>query len=307
VKILVTGAFGFIGLALVRHLTAAGHEVVAFGHAPRNPAARSRIPQGVVAVEGQLEDVEAVVAAHGRLDGIAHLAGGGGPARVAADPAAAVTANVRGTTRLLEAAHAAGVKRLVFASTIQVYGVHRTPTGPYEESDGAAPDDLYGVLKEAAEHAWLAFGGGAALRLANVYGAGSGVDLGVQGAVERFARAAASGGELTVFGEGQQRIDYVHVDDVCRAFRLALESGVRGPFNVGGGAPIAIRELAERCIAAGRALGASPHLVQKPAPEGKAWPDRSLCNERAREALGWYPERNYDEAIPELVGMMHAT
>lgn len=303
-RVLVTGAFGYLGLALLRGL-APRFEVVGFGHAPRAESARRRIPSNVTVVEGDLLDVNAAFASHGPFDAVAHLAGGGGLHKVQEDPRAAVTSNVRGTSALLEAADAGGVRRRIFASTIAVYGTHRDHGRPYREDDIARPDDLYGVLKEAAEHVWTKLGGGIALRIANVYGAGCGVDLGLQGAAERFARAAAAGGALTVYGEGAQRIDYVHVDDVVAAFdRSLVAEHVPRLINVGGGAPVSIGALANACLDAGRSLGATPRLVRQPAPEGKVWPDRSLAIDLAGTSIGWRPRVSLADGVHGLVGMM---
>lgn len=302
-RVLVTGAFGYLGLAVLRGM--AGHDLVAFGHAPRNPAARAVIPAGVTVREGEITDASAVLRELGPFDAVLHLAGGGGPAKLAADPALAVRTNIRATSELILRARDAGAKRLVFASTIAVYGTFRDHGRPYSEGDAPLPDDLYGVIKETAEHVWCAHGGGTSLRIANIYGAGSGVDTGIAGAVERFARAAAEGGTMKIFGTGSQKIDYVHVDDVVRALEAALAADAPPPVvNIGGGDPIAIADLAERSLAAGKALGRSPTLLREPAPAGKSWPDRSLAIELAKRALGWAPRVGYDEGIAGLVRMM---
>ena len=299
-RVLVTGAFGYLGLALLRGL--AGHDLVAFGHAPRNPAARAVIPPGVVVREGEIEGVSSVLRDLGPFDAVLHLAGGGGPAKLAADPALAVRTNIRATSELVLRAREAGAARLVFASTIAVYGTFRDHGRPYSEADAPQPDDLYGVIKETAEHVWVAHGGGTSLRIANIYGVGSGVDVGVAGAVERFARAAAEGGEMKIFGTGAQKIDYVHVDDVVRAFEAVLAADSPPPVvNIGGGDPIAIADLAERSLAAGKALGKAPTLRREPAPEGKSWPDRSLAIDLAKRALGWSPHVGYEEGVSGLV------
>jgi len=303
VRILVTGAFGYLGLALVRRLAAA-HHVIAFGHAPRNPAAHAVIPEKVTLVEGDLLDVAATVSAYAPVDAIVHLAGGGGPARVEADPTAAVRTNVLGTSRLCAAK---GKAQLLFASTIQVYGTHRTHAGPYRETDATAPDDLYGALKEAAE-AIVRVAGGTSLRLPNLFGAGAGIDLGIQGAVERFARAAAAGGELVVYAPGTQRIDYLHVDDAVSAFVAALGRELPPELNLGSGAPVSIGELASFCVGSAHRVGATPRIVVRQPPDGnKVWPDRSLTNGLAGNTLGWRPQVRIQSGLDGLVAMMRST
>lgn len=297
-RVVVTGAFGYLGLALVRRL-AASRQVIAIGHPPR---AAVTLPPSIETVEGDL-----TLAAR-YLDpdtALVHLAGGGGDARCREDPVAAVDTLARGTSVLAAAAREAGAATRVLASSIFVYGTQREHGTPYSERDEIAPDDLYGALKAAAEHVWTAHGGGTALRIANIYGAGAGIDVGLQGAIERFARAAAAGGEITIYGEGRQRIDYVHVDDVCRAIELAIDAtDLPAVINIGGGAPVAIAELADTCARAGDALGAAPRIVRVPAPAGKVWPDRSLSIELASTALGWAPATPLERGVAELVAMM---
>jgi UDP-glucose 4-epimerase len=310
VRVLVTGAFGYLGLALLRGLE--GYEVVALGRRPRNERALTTVPPWVTTVFGDvLGDAEAVVSGRGPFDAVIHLAGGGGPKKVESDPAAAVRDNALGTALLADVARRGKVQRLLLASTIAVYGTFRPPPGrPYRETDPAAPDDLYGSLKRSAEAIWTGAGlaGGTALRIANIYGAGAGVDLGIAGAVERFARAAGRGGEISIFGTGQQRIDYVHIDDVVRALRLGLErAGLPAVINIGGGEPVAIATLAETCASIGQRRGAAVSLLRKPDPGGKIWPDRALAIERASEVLGWQPRVPLVQGLEEMAEMMART
>jgi UDP-glucose 4-epimerase len=303
-RVVVTGAFGYVGLALLGRLARAGLPVIGIGHPPR---AQAPVPAGVQAVHGDTVLAETAIDADSSL---VHLAGGGGEAACRKDPVAAVKNIIGATMSLAGAARRAGAATRIYASTIAVYGTFRDHGRPYRETDTPMPDDLYGTCKAIGESVWSEGGGATCLRIANVYGAGCGVDLGVSGAVERFARAAATGGELTIYGEGAQRIDYVHIDDVCEAFRLALEAppaALPAAINVGSGAPVTIRELAEACVRAGRDLGASPRIVQVPPPEGKMWPDRCLSVELARATLGWSPRVELDDGVRELVGMMKRT
>lgn len=287
-RTVVTGAFGYLGLALLRKLPGA----VAVGHPPR---ATAPIPAGVEVIHGDL-----ALAAELEADALVHLAGRGGEGEARKDPVAAVSTIVGGTARLA----ASRARKKLFSSTIAVYGTFRDHGRPYREDDAPRPDDLYGACKRAAEQAWT-LGGGTSLRIANIYGAGCGVDLGINGAVERFARAAATGGDITIYGEGAQRIDYVHVDDVCAAIHAALAADTLPPaLNIGSGRPVSIRELAEACVRAGEALGQKPRIVSLPPPEGKVWPDRSLSIDLARSTLGWQPRVALDDGIRELVTMM---
>jgi UDP-glucose 4-epimerase len=304
VRVLVTGAFGYLGLAAVRRLSRT-HQVVATGHPPRAAIAP---PPGVRTVEADLDAIDSIVTNHGPFTAVLHLAGGGGPAKIDSDAVAAVRTNIRGTARLA-AAIPRGI-RLLFASTIQVYGTHRG--GTYRETDPTAPDDLYGAVKESAELIVQA-AGGTALRIANIYGAGAGVDLGIQGVCERFARAAAAGGDITIYGDGAQKIDLVHIDDVLDAIERALSAapGVVLPpaLNLGGGAPQSIGTIASAALAGAHKLGAGvlPRIVAREPPPGppKLWPDRSLAIGLAQNVLAWRPHVKLQTGFDELVAMMH--
>lgn len=298
-RVVVSGAFGYVGLAfLERHKRDLA--LIGVGHAPRCDYE----PTGV---EAHIGDTALAAEVAGSGDSVVHLAGGGGAAFFQDNPVAGVRNTVRSTAALLEGFQAKGVGRKVFASTIAVYGTFRDHGRPYDEATSPEPDDLYGALKEATEAVW-SLCGGTSLRLANIYGAGSGYDVGLMGVVERFARAAATGAELSIYGDGAQRIDFVHVDDVADAFALALSAEAPPRvINVGGGAPVSIRELAEIAIRAGQALGQSPTLISKTPPPGKVWPDRSLDITRAHESLGWTPRVTIEHGMTELVQMMHRT
>ena len=300
--VVVTGAFGFVGLALTRHL-AKQCRVIAVGHEPR--ADIGVLPEGVQARYGDVSGAYELLNEH---TSVVHLAGGGGESACRADPVAATANIVQTTLDLAQRCRSANVPRLVYSSTIAVYGTHREHDGAYRESDQPLPDDLYGTLKYAAESAVRSVPGGVALRIANIYGAGSGIDVGVQGVAERFARAAARSQELSMYGDGSQRIDFVHVDDVCRAIEASVLSPTApAAINIGGGATLSIRELADAAVHAGKAHGAKPTLTSKPAPEGKLWPTRSLDITLAREALQWHPAVPLQDGMTELVRMMRTS
>ncbi len=301
-RVVVTGAFGYIGLALLSRL-APSRPVVGVG---RKPRAAVELPQGV---EAHFADTLHAGEVLQPGDALIHLAGGGGAARCQQEPERAARDIVRSTLRLIDIARQRGAGRMLMASTIAVYGTFRTGIDrPFKETDATEPDDLYGTLKDSAEHAWSAWGGGTALRMANVYGAGIGVDLGIQGVAERFARAAASGGDITMYGDGQQRLDLVHVDDVTRAFERALDREPLPPaLNIGSGQTYTIAELAAAAKESGARLGSQPTIVRQEAPPGKTWPTRSLDIQLTEAALEWQPSVSLEHGMNELVQMMQHT
>src|ERR1044072_4300659 len=220
-KILIVGGGGFIGSALVKHLSPR-HECVCFGHGGRFEELRAKLNAAVEYVEGDVTDAAAL---RGVLRGAAaavYAAGTGGEADCLADPARALLAHVYGTQLLAREAADANVARFVFTSTIAVYGTYQARPMPLTEEMEVRPDEFYGALKATAERALIDSGRFRVLRLSNVYGYRSGLFSLSSGGAAKFFELISQGRPLRVYGDGSQRIDYVHVDDVCRAYELAL-------------------------------------------------------------------------------------
>jgi UDP-glucuronate 4-epimerase len=248
-SVVVTGAGGFIGSHLVEALLAAGQSVVGLDrHADREAA-------NLAAVVGHprfvLVDADLVRADLGALvagaDMVFHLAGEVGVrdswGERFGDYAAA---NVFATQRVAEACVAAGVRRLVLASSSSVYGP--ASRRPSRETDRPSPRSPYAVSKLAAEHLALtaALRGGiqvVVLRYFTVYGPRQRPDM----LVARALQAVLGGAPLAVFGDGRQRRAFTYVGDVVAATLLAARCPVRGTavFNVAGGRPVTVLHLLE--------------------------------------------------------------
>lgn len=277
-KVLLTGAAGFIGSRVRRALGAAGHEVVGVdlmlesAHGPDAPP-----PDGVVRVD--LRDGEALAPLLAGVDTVCHLA-----ARVGDESGCGdgdfVLHNDHATTVLLAAMSAAGVRSLVLASSVVVYGEgryrtvrggpffpglrarkdldrgmfdHRAPRSgevltwePVAEDTPPRPRSAYAASKAAQEHYAYAWGlnAGAAvtvLRYHSVYGEGARV-----GPAARFRDDLFAGRAPRVFEDGGQVRDLVHVDDVAAATVAAVERQPPGfvPLNIGSGHPITLWEVA---------------------------------------------------------------
>ena len=311
-KVLVTGGAGYVGGVSVEAILEAGHEVVVLddlstGHAPIvHPAAR--LVQGSYGDEGATRSL----LEGERVDAILHCAARSLVAESVADPAKYYRDNVAGGIALLEAARAAGVRRVVFSSTAAVYGVPAST--PIREDAPLAPINTYGETKRTFEGALRWYGaaygfGSVILRYFNVAGATERL-----GEVHRpethlipnLLHAAEGGPALTMFGEdyptpdGTPIRDYLHVWDLADAHLAALGAtadldGEPLVCNLGTAVGFSVKEV---LAAAASVVGAEiPHTVG-PRRAGDP-PVLVASNERARETLGWTPTRS---TLEEMIG-----
>ena len=306
-KVLVTGAHGFIGHALCRHLSAIG---VPYVTAVRTPGANSQ--EAGAAVVGDLAAADWDEALAG-VDSIVHLAGRAHvqeplKAYAAADPTPYVVANVHVTRRLCDAAVRAKVRRIVLASSVKVYGESTRKGRPFRAGDPAAPRDAYAQSKAEAERVlWQACAGsaleGVVLRLPLTYGAG------VKGNFLTLIEAIAAGRKLPLAGIGNRR-SLLNVDNAVSAIAAALTV----PALAGQTLPIAdnetvsTSELAQRI---GNALGVPARLFYLPSALLRA--GAALAGRRAvaarllgslevdaqqfRDLAGWSQPYTLDEGL----------
>ena len=266
-KVLVTGASGFVGRALVeelRHADAA-YEV--------HPLARD---DGDLAGAGVAEAAVAAVAP----DVIVHSAARIGVVRCEEATELAVRSNVLATALVARAAAAHGA-RLAYVSTSDVYG----SAAAADEETPTTPESLYALTKLWGEQAAALYApdGLTVLRLANPYGPG--VEAGeAKGAVPTMLRQADAGEPIPVF-RGEAR-SFCWIGDVVRAIRLVLESGDDGTFNIGwDGEAVALVDVAR---VACELTGAPQELIEEVEPPPGRVMTR-IATERIR-ALGWRAE-----------------
>ena len=251
-RALVTGAAGFVGSHLTRRLGEEGYDVVGidaftdyYDVALKRANAEAALSAGAKFIEADLNTVDLAGILDG-IDVIFHQAGQPGVrSSWGRDFSTYVSCNIEATQRLLEATKSSPtLQRLVFASSSSVYGnAERYPTS---ENDRPQPVSPYGVTKLAAEHLCSLYAANfdvptVSLRYFTVYGPGQRPDM----AFTRFAMAAAVGGEITVYGSGEQTRDFTFVDDVIEANLLAAARHVAPGtvLNVAGGSHTSVNEV----------------------------------------------------------------
>jgi dTDP-L-rhamnose 4-epimerase len=333
VRVLVTGGAGFIGSAIVRALLLAGHEPVVVDL--HGDAARA--PGGVELVHGDVRDVGTVERVLRGVDAVSHQAAKVGLGVDLDDLPDYAGHNDVGTAALLAGMARAGVRRLVLAGSMVVYGEGRyacqehgdqpappraradLESGRFEPrcpvcqagmapglvSEDARPDPRngYAVSKLAQEllaAVWARETGGrlTVLRYHNVYGPGLPRDTPYAGVAAVFSSTLARGRAPRVFEDGGQRRDFVHVDDVAQANVLALTGDVAGTFNVGSGEQRTILDLARAL--ADTAGGPAPVVTG----EFRLGDVRHViaATARIRAELGWSPVVPFDAGIRRLAG-----
>jgi UDP-glucose 4-epimerase len=309
-RLLVTGGAGYVGSIVAQELVRRGDDVTVLDSLFRGY--RDAVPDGADFVQADLLDPEALRAALAPgFDGVLHFAALALVAESVEHPERYYRGNFVGSLNLLDAMREAGIDRLVFSSTCATYG--EPDTVPITEDEPNKPVNSYGNSKlavdrmladEARAHGLAAV----SLRYFNVAGASG--PLGEAHEPEThlipliLQAAAGRRDHVSVFGtdyatpDGTAVRDYIHVDDLSRAHLLALEKAQPGRhaiYNLGTGTGYSVREVID---AVRRATGRDFEVREQPRRPGDP-PALVAGNDRAREALGWVPERSLDDIVAD--------
>ncbi len=312
-RVLVTGAAGFIGSHTCDRLLAAGHAVLGLDNLNRfyDPAlktrnlAAARRHSGFDWVHGDILDGDLLdrVFADFRPDRVVHLAAWAGVRPSIEQPRLYQKVNVEGTTNLLEACRAHGVDRFVFASSSSVYGDREQV--PFRETDNVDhPISPYAATKKAGEllcYTWHHLFGMHAhcLRFFTVYGPRQRPEM----AIHKFTRLMAAGEALTLFGDGSTSRDYTYVDDIVDGVMASVErvEGYR-VFNLGESKTTTLSELVGHIA---DAMGVEPevrHIATQPGDVTRTFADVS----RARDELGYQPRVGIEDGVRRFVDWYRA-
>lgn len=247
-RALVTGGAGFIGSNLADRLVSDGAEVRVLDNL--STGFRDNVPAGAELLEGDIRDESAVRTAVTGVDVVFHQAASRAVLQSVQDPLSTDLANTHGTLLVLKAAHDAGVRRVVAASSSSVYGGAKELPTP--ETAALLPRSPYAVSKLAGEHycrVWSELFGleTVALRYFNVYGPRQRPDSAYAAVIPLFTEALRSGSRPIVHGDGEQSRSFAYIADVVAAnIAAATASGEAcsgKAYNVGGSASYTLLQL----------------------------------------------------------------
>lgn len=312
-KIVVTGAAGFIGSHTSERLVARGHEVIGLdafddylyaAELKRRNARDLAQLSGFRLVEGNICDVAMVASVIDEsVDVVVHLAALAGVRPSLAHPLRYLRTNIEGTGVIAERMRATGRARLVFASSSSVYGAKRgTEVAAFREDDPClTPASPYAATKRMNELQLSTyrdlFGLGVyALRFFTVYGPRQRSDM----AIAKFTMAISAGQRITLFGDGSSRRDYTFIDDIVTGTVAAIENVTPGQyeiFNLGGTHTISLRELVDTIE---RVVGKPAVIDWQPEQPGDV-PITYANVDRARASLGYEPTIRPDVGIAHYV------
>ena len=338
-RVLVTGGAGFIGRHVVRLLLQQGYDVRVLdslidqvhGKAERDPVLRE-----TELIRADVRDLDRVMAALEGVDHVIHLAAEVGVGQSMYAIERYVSANDSGTAVLFQALIDRPVKRVVTASSMSIYGegLYRTHDGhlledvvraprPGREWDPRDPDgtplipvptpeskrpnltSVYAITKFVQERLTMTVGPAygiesTALRLFNVYGPGQALSNPYTGVLAIFASRMQNSERPMVFEDGEQRRDFVHVDDVARAFVLAMThpGAPDQVFNIGSGRDASILQVGE---ALAMAMGV-PELKPEVTFKSRVGDTRHCFADisHARAVLGFEARRTFADSLGEM-------
>lgn len=225
-RYLVTGGAGFIGCNIVRRLVSEEYQVRVLDNLSTGNR-ENLCGLDVELIEGDLTSFHIVQRAVAGVDYVLHLGALPSVPRSINDPIASVNVNVMGTLNVLTAAHEAGVKRVVYASSSSVYG--DTPELPKKETMLPAPKSPYAASKLAGEHLCRVFYETygletVMLRYFNVFGPYQNPQSEYSAVLPKFMTAALRGVPVTIYGDGKQSRDFTFVENVVNANLAALDA-----------------------------------------------------------------------------------
>ena len=294
-KIGITGGSGFIGTHVANALKSK-YEVVIFDRHKPNI-------EGIEFIKGNIID-DSIQKAFEDCDVVIHLAAAVGVKITEEDPILTLNTNILGTKNVLEACKSNNVKKIILASSSEVYG--EPLKTPIEESDPAIPITTYGISKIAAEEYVKAYAVSfglkyTILRFFNVYGPGQSKDF----VIPEFVNNASKNNPILIHGSGSQIRSFCHISDISKGVSLSIEKGDNEIINIGNAnEPITISELAKKII---DITNSKSNIQFVPFTDSNRRRQKEIINripsiKKAESMLSYKPEISLNDGISMLKG-----
>jgi len=311
-SILVTGGCGLVGSTTI--------DLLLTDYSPKRIVILDNLTRGTLAnvehvlrdprvtlLREDIRDAKAVHAAAQGMDAVVHMA----TLRItacAADPREAFGVMCEGSFNVVEAAHAAGLRKLVTASTASIYGLAdsfptREDHHPYNNRTwyGASKVMLEGLLRSFNDMYGLPY---VVLRYFNVYGPRMDIHGKYTEVLIRWMERIAAGQPPLILGDGNQTMDFIFIDDVARSNILALQSDVTDEaFNVASGTETSLNELATKLL---NVMGSDLHPQYGPERKVNPVSRRLASTSKAERLLGFRAQISLEEGLMRLVNWWRA-
>jgi dTDP-glucose 4,6-dehydratase len=301
-RVLVTGAAGFLGSHLCDRLLASGAAVVGMDSFLTGSPANVTHLEHHSRWQFVRHDVSTYIEVEGPLDGVFHFASPASPVDYLELPIQTLKVGSLGTHKALGLARAKGA-RFLLASTSEVYGdplVHPQPESYWGNVNPVGPRGVYDEAKRFAEAMTMAYHRyhGLDTRIVRVFNAhGPRMRPNDGRVVSNFIVQALRGEPLTVYGDGAQTRSFCYVDDLIEGIVRLFHCGTAEPTNIGNPHEFTVRQLAERVLAL---TGSKSGIEHRPLPTDDPKVRRPDIT-RARETLGWEPRVSLEEGLERTI------
>jgi nucleoside-diphosphate-sugar epimerase len=304
-RYLVTGGAGFIGSNLARYILDRGHDVVVLDNfATGKRENLAEIAGRITLIEGDIRDAGTVASAMAGCCAVFHEAALGSVPRSIEDPLTSHDVNVNGTIRVLEAARAVGLRRIVFAASSSAYG--NREESPKHEAMAPLPISPYAAGKVACEAYMQGYAASfgletVCLRYFNVFGPRQDPFGAYAAVIPAFVSRLLKGRPPVVYGDGEQSRDFCYIDNVCHANWLAANA----PAEVCTGRPVNIAcnqrtSLNQILSQLGELLGVKLKATYEPQRAGDV--KHSLADiSLARQRLGYEPQVCFEDGLARSI------
>lgn len=305
-KILITGGAGFIGSHLCEKYTKEKHTVLCMDNFMSGNLANVRHLldcRNFKLIKGDIRDTELLEEIVRDIDVIFHLAAQIHVDRSYVEPKLTYDINVKGTQNILEAARLHDTKRLIYASTSEVYGSAQYV--PIDENHPLGATHPYGASKIAADRMCYAYANTfgmpiSIVRFFNIFGPRQ-RDVGYGGVISIFTRRVLNDTSPIIYGDGQQTRDYTYIEDAVRAYDLVLKHNepIIEPVNFGSGKEVSIVDLASKIVnlCGGKGNIEPVHIEPRIGEVKRLIADAT----KAKSLLGWEPEYSLEDGLKKFV------